>query len=513
MRVGHNLLAGWVNSAWSALLAFAVVPFYLRYLGVESYGLIGFYVTLQALIQLLDLGMAATMNREVARGSSAGDYRAPGELLQTLAALYWAVAGVIALVVWSLSSWIGQSWLKPQQLSQETISHVVALMGLVVACRWPIGLYQGVLVGAQRLVLASGISMAMSTLSNLGAVLILAFVSRSIEAFFLWQAAVGILYAVCIRFAAWQTLGPRPFAEFNIKRLLPVWKFSAGMSGIALTSAVFTQLDKVILSKNVALSEFGHYMVAVMVMSGLHILIAPVFNVVFPRMSALVAAKDDARLLDLYRSGSRMFASAIFPAAMLIAVFGKEFVTLWTGNADLAIQAAPIIAFLAVGSALNGIMFFPYALQLAHGMTWLPLAINIGLICLMAPLVIVSSRMYGAVGAAFSWMAIEVIYVIVGRWLTHKHLLKGSKPGWLAADVGVPLAWALAGGGLLFVMSTQLAFPLFANALLGLLVGLGVLLLSARPFFTDKQKWKSLLGDEVGATPLVDRTLKEQGHG
>lgn len=503
MKLGHNLLAGWANSAWSALLAFAVVPFYLEYLGVESYGLIGFYVTMQALIQLLDMGMAATMNREVARCSSSGDYRAPGELLQTLAVLYWAVAGVIALSIWWVSPWIGQSWLKPQQLSQESISHVVALMGLVVACRWPIGLYQGVLVGAQRLVLASGISMAMSTLSNIGAVVILAFVSTTIEAFFLWQATVGIVYALCMRFAAWRILGSRPFSGLNAKRLAPIWKFSAGMTGIALTSAVFTQLDKVILSKNVTLTEFGHYMVAVMVMSGLHILISPVFNVVFPRMSALVAAKDDARLLEIYRSGSRMFASAIFPAAMLIAVFGKDFVTLWTGNAELAVHAAPIIAFLAIGSALNGVMFFPYALQLAHGMTWLPLAINIGLICLMAPLVIISAKLYGAVGAAFSWMAIEVIYVIVGRWMTHRYLLRGSNTRWMAADVGIPFMWAIAGGGLLYVTSTELELPLLADAFLGLAVGLGVLLLSARPILADKQKWQSLLGGRTDA--LVPR--------
>lgn len=501
MRLGHNLLAGWANSAWSALLAFAVVPFYLKYLGVESYGLIGFYVTLQALIQLLDMGMAATMNREVARSSLSGDYRAAGELLQTLALLYWVVAGVIVLTVWLLSPWIGKSWLKPQQLSQETISHVVALMGLVVACRWPIGLYQGVLVGAQRLVFASGISMTMSTLSNIGAVLILMFVSKSIEAFFLWQAAVGLLYALCIRFTAWRILGPRSFTGFNVRRLAPVWKFSAGMSGIALTSAVFTQLDKVILSKNVPLAEFGHYMVAVMVMSGLHILISPVFNVVFPRMSALVAAKDDVRLLEFYRGGSRMFASAIFPAAMLIAVFGQDFVTLWTGDAELAVQAAPIIAFLAIGSAFNGVMFFPYALQLAHGMTWLPLVINIGLICLMTPLVIVSSHLFGAIGAAFSWMLIEVIYVIVGRWMTHRHLLGDLKKQWLAADVGVPLAWAVAGGTLLYGISTQLALPLLADALLGLLVGMGVLLVSAQPVLADRQKWQSLLGGRADALP------------
>lgn len=498
MRVGHNLLAGWLNSAWSALLALAVVPFYLKYLGIESYGLIGFYLTLQALIQLLDIGMAATMNREVARSSLAADYASPRELLQTLAVLYWFIAGAIVLCIGLLSPWIGQSWLNAKQLTPESISQVVALMGLVVACRWPIGLYQGVLIGAQRLVQASAISMTMTTLSNIGAVLILAFVSRRVEAFFLWQAAVGLLYALVIRFAAWRILGRPATFGFSAKKLLPVWKFAAGMSAIALTSVVFTQLDKVILSKTVPLAEFGSYMVAVMVMSGLQILISPVFNVIFPRMSAMVSAKSEDKLLELYRNGSRLFASAIFPAAMLIAVYGMDFVKIWTGNAELAMQAAPIIAFLAIGSALNGIMFFPYALQLAHGMTWLPLSINVGLICLMAPLVIISSRLYGATGAAFSWMTIELIYVVVGRWMTHKYILANMKKGWLFSDVGVPLAWALIGGGFLYIVSARYALPLVVNALLGLFVALCVMLVSARSVLADKQTWLSLLGERTG---------------
>ena len=494
MRVGRNLLAGWLNSAWSALLALAVVPFYLKYLGIESYGLIGFYLTLQAVIQLLDMGMAATMNREVARSSPTGDYRSPRELLQTLAVLYWSVAACIALGVWWLSPWVGQSWLSAKEMSQETISHVVALMGLVVACRWPIGLYQGVLIGAQRIVQVSAINMTMTSMSNIGAVLVLAFVSKSIEAFFLWQAAIGLLYALCIRFAAWRVLGRPAAFVFSARKLAPVWKFAAGMSAIALTSITFTQLDKVILSKTVTLAAFGSYMVAVMVMSGLQILIAPVFNVIFPRMSALVSANNEDSLLELYRHGSRLFASVIFPASMLIAVYGMDFVRIWTGDAALAVSAGPIITLLAIGSALNGVMFFPYALQLAYGMTWLPLVTNISLICLMAPLVIISSKLYGATGAAFSWMTIELIYVVVGRWMTHRYILKNMNKGWILGDVGVPFAWALIGGGLLYAVYTQFQLPLIVNAVLGLLVAILVMFLSARPLVADKRIWSSLLG-------------------
>ncbi|MFA6198778.1 MAG: polysaccharide biosynthesis protein, partial [Patescibacteria group bacterium] len=79
MKLGHNLLAGLANSIWSALVGLAVVPFYLKYLGIEAYGLIGFFVTTQAVLSLLDMGMAPTINREVARCSAAGSLQESGK--------------------------------------------------------------------------------------------------------------------------------------------------------------------------------------------------------------------------------------------------------------------------------------------------------------------------------------------------------------------------------------------------------------------------------------------------
>lgn len=99
MTLGRNLIAGLANSAWSALIGLAVVPFYLEYLGIEAYGLIGFYATTQALLQLLDMGMAPTINREVARCSAGGEMQEAGKLLHALAVVYWGMAAVIALLM------------------------------------------------------------------------------------------------------------------------------------------------------------------------------------------------------------------------------------------------------------------------------------------------------------------------------------------------------------------------------------------------------------------------------
>ena len=45
----------------------AFTPLYLKLLGVEAYGLIGFYSTLLAMLAFADMGFTATLTREIAR--------------------------------------------------------------------------------------------------------------------------------------------------------------------------------------------------------------------------------------------------------------------------------------------------------------------------------------------------------------------------------------------------------------------------------------------------------------
>jgi O-antigen/teichoic acid export membrane protein len=420
-----------------------VVPLYLKYLGIEVYGLIGFFATTQAVLNLLDMGMAPTINREVARYSASGEIKEAGKLLHTLAIVYWGVAVMIAILILALAPWISDYWLQSRKLSPQTISHAVMLMGLVVACRWPIGLYQGALIGAQRLTVSSSINIIMATIGSLGAVMVLAFVSPTIEAFFIWQACVGLVYAVMMRWGAWRIIGRIKGTRFDVDRLKSIWRFSAGMSGIALSATIFSQLDKLILSKTLGLEEFGRYMLATVVAGGLYLLIMPMFNAIYPRLSALVTTGETEKLTELYRWGTRVLGAVIFPTAIVLAAFSENLVYVWTGNADIAQKVAPVISILAIGSALHGIMFFPYALQLAYGVTRLPLTINAILMVILVPLTIFLSMKYGALGGAMAWLILHVLYILLGTWITHRQLLKGVGMKWLFQDVLMPLGLSI----------------------------------------------------------------------
>ena len=65
-----NLFANVASAGWVACVQLACVPLLIRFMGIEGYGLVGFFVALQIGLQVFDLGQSATINRELARYST-----------------------------------------------------------------------------------------------------------------------------------------------------------------------------------------------------------------------------------------------------------------------------------------------------------------------------------------------------------------------------------------------------------------------------------------------------------
>ena len=48
MSLKINVVANYLGQGWQGLMSLAFVPLYIKYLGIESYGLIGIFALLQA---------------------------------------------------------------------------------------------------------------------------------------------------------------------------------------------------------------------------------------------------------------------------------------------------------------------------------------------------------------------------------------------------------------------------------------------------------------------------------
>lgn len=458
MALRKDIVANFAGQVWSGLIGLIFVPLYIRYLGIEAYGLVGVFAVMQAWLALLDMGMTPTLNREMAR-FSAGSHtpQAIRDLLRSLELLALAAASIIALALFAAAGWLATDWLVADRLPAEEVEQAIVVMGMVVSLRLVEGIYRGALLGLQRQVFFNLANSIIATLRAAGAIAVLAWLAPTIEAFFLWQAMVSLASVGILGAATHRMLpaSPRP-PRFSRQALREIRNFAGGMMTVMLLALLLTQVDKILLSRLLTLEAFGYYALATAVSGGLALLINPVSQTFFPRFSEMVARGDGEGLVRNYHLAAQLASVFVAPAALMLIFFGRDLIALWTGDTELAREVAPLLALLALGNLLNGMMHIPYALQLAHGWSGLAVRTNLAAVLVLVPAILWATPRFGAVGAAAVWVTLNAGYVLLGMQMMHRRLMGGEKAKWYVQDVAEPaLAAAVAVSACWSLQSTQ----------------------------------------------------------
>lgn len=474
MPLKKNTIANYLGQGWTALMGLAFVPVYIHYLGMEAWGLVGFMSMLQAWLTLLDMGLTPTLSREMAR-FQAGAHSAQSirDLLRSLEVIYGGVAAAVMGIVWLGAPWVAGHWLSAAQLPAASVAQAIGMMGLVLAARMVEQVYRGAIQGLQRQVWLNGAQSVLATLRWGGAVGVLAWVDSSIEAFFLWQGLVSLMGMSILARQTYHWLPPGERSpRFDLDALVRIRRFAGGMAATTFLALLLTQLDKLLLSKLVSLEEFGYYMLAASVAGALYFLATPVSTAVSPRLTELFARSEQQALIDTYHQASQWLAAVLIPAALMMAAFAEPLLYAWTGDADLASRTAPLLVLLALGTLCNGFMYVPYATQLAYGWTGLAVRMNIVAVSFIVPAVLWAVPRFGAIGAAWAWLALNAGYVLVGIHFMHRRLLPGEQWRWYRDAVFKPLA---AGSITLLIFRHWVALPQNRVALAGALMGIALI--------------------------------------
>jgi O-antigen/teichoic acid export membrane protein len=444
-----NIIANYLGQGWTALIGLAFVPLYIEYLGIEAYGLIGIFALLQAWLSLLDMGMTPTLNREMARFTAgAHTPQSIRDLLRSLEIICFAIAALIGMLIWGASGWLAADWLRADKLPLDVVAQAIAIMGGVAALRFVEGIYRGAILGLQRQVFFNAVNAALSTVRAAGALAMLAWVSPTIEVYFVWQGMVSVVSIVVLAVTAHRSLPttPQP-ARFSQQALMDIRHFAGGMMATTFLALMLTQVDKILLSRLLSLEAFGSYSLASLVVGSLSVLSVPIAQAYYPRMTELVTRKDEVGLVTVYHRSAQIITVLVGTASVMLILFGERLLIVWANNPGLAHEVAPVMAVLTVGTLLNNLMIMPYMLQLAHGWSSFAAKINMVAVTVLVPTILWVGPRYGAMGVAWVWVALNSGYVLIAIHLMHRRLIPHEKWHWYGLDIAGPLAAILAAAG------------------------------------------------------------------
>jgi O-antigen/teichoic acid export membrane protein len=470
--LSRNVIANYIGTGWTYLLSVIFTPVYIKIIGIESYGLIGFFASLQVFLFLLDMGLSTTLNREFARMSTMeGTIQEMHDLLKTFSMVYWGIAVVAGLLMLIAAPVLAKHWLK-STIAPSILNWSVFFLGIGIALKWPSSVYGCGLLGLQRQVTSNVLSIILATLRSGGVVLILLFVSRTVLAFFAWQIVVNILQIVLYAYFLYRFLPAAPYkARFRVDLFKRLWALTAGLSGINILATFIAQADKITLSKMLPLEQFGYYTLA----GGIAALVIaatwPISGAFFPRFTQLVAQKNEATLISMYHYACRMTSIIVIPACILVLFYGEELLLYWLRDPLTAHHTTPLLKLLMIGTTLNALVTLPYIIQLSYGWTQLAFCIHCGAAITVIPLTIFMVLKWGASGAASGGILMYTIWSCISIIFMHQKILKGELSAWVLRDVGLPIVLSIASIGLfkLFCFSMVPKFIIIAISMISCL--------------------------------------------
>lgn len=443
MSFKKNLIANYASQIYMTLAGVLILPLYLKYMGAEAYGLVGFFAALQNWFNMLDLGLSPSISRETTRmRAGALSPRTYRELLRVLQLLFFVIMLIGAGTLFLLAPYVAHSWLKVQNLPLSEVQTAIQLMAASVALRWMCSIYRATIIGAEQFIWLSYYTCVFTTLRYLGVLLVLIYIGTTPFLFFLYQIIISVFELGFLAIKAikgFPVLAKEERLTWRLADLIatikPILPFALSISVTSSIWIVITQTDKLILSKLLSLTEYGYFTLGVLAANGVMLFSAPFSMVLMPRMAKMKAEGDEKNLLTLYRQATQFVAAITIPASIILALFPEQVLWLWTSNLTVAQETAPVLRLYALGNAILAFTTFPYYLQYAHGNLRLHLIGNSCFAAALIPAIIWATQHYGMIGAAWVWLLANLCFFIIWTAFVHQRLVKNIHLRWLFADL------------------------------------------------------------------------------
>jgi O-antigen/teichoic acid export membrane protein len=399
--IGKSTLWNLAGFGVPILAALIAVPFIIRGLGVERFGILALAWAIMGAAAMLDLGVGRALTQVVARSRATGEGAGLNSLVMTATAFLAALAIAAAVALAASASWLANDVFRVAPSNRVEARDAIAVLaaGLpFVICGAAL---QGVLEGHQRFDLSNLVRIPLSALNYLVPLAILPF-SADLVSIVGGTVAARILgflaYAALARDVMGKSAAP---AGISLRLLRPVLALGGWMAVSTMVAALIIYLDRFAIGALLTMSAVAFYVTPFEIVSRLAVIPGAVGGALLPAFASVTSAAPQ-QMDDYFGRGLRYVVMPVFPAAMIVVLFAHEGLAVWIGD-DFAAASSRIAQILAVGVFANSIAIIP--LIFLYGLGRADLAARIHLLELPAYAIALwlLVRALGADGAAIAW--------------------------------------------------------------------------------------------------------------
>ncbi len=403
----RNALLNLVGQAVSLVVGVVTIPFIVRGLGIERFGLLSLIWVILGYFTIFDLGLGRATIKFVAEALGKGQHEEIPRLVWTAVTAQAAlgVAGALALAGMT-PLLVGRILNIPPDLAEEAKA-TFYLLALAVPAILVSGSFLGVLEAAQRFDLVNAVKISSNTV-----VLLISLVG-SLRGQNLSEIIGYILLAKLGFLAIFVVLSVHIFPElirFTISFVCLRKLFAFG--GWVVISNIFApflmNIDRFMIGSLLSMTTVAYYSAPYEAITRLAIIPASITTVLFPAFSVLKLIQDEQSLSTIFARSIKQVLLVVGAIVILIWVFAYDILDLWLGM-DFALTSNWVFRFLSLSILFNSLGYIPSAVLQGIGRPDLPakfhlleFPVRIGISWLLISI-------WGITGGALSWCVWAVL--------------------------------------------------------------------------------------------------------
>jgi len=470
-----GLLSGRILAAsavWSlaaqaipAVVGIVAIPFIIRGLGVERFGVLALAWMVIGYFGLFDLGLGRAVTKLAAELLASAERSQLDRLVWTAWYLMLAlgVAGAVTLTV--ITPWLVRTAINvPQQLQGETLHAFYLLAGSIPIVVLTAG-FRGLLEANQQFGLTSLVKIPMGALTFIAPLLVLPF-TPNLAVIVLTLIGVrlagAIAYAVMSHGTVHRHGNPTPIDRGAARTLL---RFGAWMTVSNVVSPLMVSVDRFFVAAFLSVAAVAYYATPFEAVTRLLIIPSAITAVLFPAFST-ASVINRARIVELFRAGIWFVFLCMYPIVFIVITFAPELLRAWLGS-SFAAQSSDVLRWLALGVLMNSFASLPFALLQGVGRSDTTAKIHLAEAPLYLVLMVWLIREHGINGAAVAWCVRTTLDMFLLYWFAGRQL-RNMERDWLRDTRFLAALTPAVGTGLLFhsllprVFVTSILVILFA---------------------------------------------------
>ncbi len=396
-NMGWNLL-GQIAPILAALVS---IPLLLQKIGNERFGLLAIGWMLIGYFSIFDLGLGRALTQSIASRRAQTPDAPVADIIWSGLALMLGLGLLAGLILCLGADYMVTSLLKIapslQAEAKQSILLLVPAMPLVVLAT---GL-RGVLEALQAFKLVNLVRTPVGVLTFVAPLLALPF-SISLVPIFAMLSGLRLLTLLFFMLACRRALPElsqgRILSRISCQHLPELLRFGGWMTVSNLIGPLMVNMDRLVIGSVLSLTAVSFYSTPhEMVMRAL-VVPGAIAGVCFP----VFAATDRLSAQRVFWKSTQAVAICMVLLLLLVLPWADSLLQWWL-SAEFARNSAPVLRWLALGVALNGLAHIPFAYVQGIGQSKVTAQFHLFELAVYAPLLYVCIHWQGIVGVAIAW--------------------------------------------------------------------------------------------------------------